>query len=317
MDTDVLVIGAGVIGLTTAITFAEAGARTTIWAAGDGPATTSYAAGASWGIHLLNPEGSVAAWSAATLDVLKRLATDPATGVRITAGMEASRVPMSAPDWGAPVDGLRPLAPDELPPGYVVGWHQRIPLVDMPVYLRYLRSRYDAEGGAFVSRRVGSLAEAAGAASLVVNATGMGARELAHDASLVPVRGQVVIVENIGVTEFFADGPDDSEELTYFFPHGDRILLGGVAVAGDWRRTPDPAVAAGIVERCAVIESRLRTARVIEHRVGLRPGRPRPRLEADTLPDGTPVIHNYGHGGSGVTLAWGCAAAVAALAATL
>ena len=44
-------------------------------------------------------------------------------------------------------------------------------------------------------------------------------------------------------------------------------------------------------------------------RVGLRPLRPaNVRLERET---GTRIIHNYGHGGSGVTFSWGCAEEVA------
>ena len=52
---------------------------------------------------------------------------------------------------------------------------------------------------------------------------------------------------------------------------------------------------------------------MIEERVGLRPGRPEVRLETDTVPDGRPVVHNYGHGGSGYILSWGCAHEVADL----
>jgi D-amino-acid oxidase len=44
---------------------------------------------------------------------------------------------------------------------------------------------------------------------------------------------------------------------------------------------------------------------VLEHKVGLRPGRPEIRLEREDGP--IPRIHNYGHGGSGITLSWGCA----------
>ena len=50
-----------------------------------------------------------------------------------------------------------------------------------------------------------------------------------------------------------------------------------------------------------------REARVITERVGLRPCRPEVRLEAETLPGGRVLWHNYGHGGAGVTLSWGCA----------
>ncbi|HEY2792992.1 MAG TPA: FAD-dependent oxidoreductase, partial [Micromonosporaceae bacterium] len=71
--------------------------------------------------------------------------------------------------------------------------------------------------------------------------------------------------------------------------------------------------AAGIVARCAAIDPRLASARVLEHRVGLRPSRPSVRLEA-VAQNGRTVIHNYGHGGSGVTLSWGCADDVVARA---
>ena len=264
----VLVVGAGVIGLTTAITFAESGVPTTIWAADDATATTSYAAGASWGVHLLSPRGRVAAWSAATLDVLRTLATDPATGVRITAGIEASRTPMAPPDWGAPVDGMRECTPEELPPGYVIGWHQRIPIVEMPVYLGYLQARFARAGGVIERRRIASLTETAGVAPVVVNCTGVGASDLTGDRDLVPIRGQVVIVANPGITEFFADGPKDSTDLTYWFPHRDTVLLGGTAVVGDWNRVPDPD--RGGRDRGAV---RGRRAEVRDRRSRRAPGR--------------------------------------------
>jgi D-amino-acid oxidase len=53
----------------------------------------------------------------------------------------------------------------------------------------------------------------------------------------------------------------------------------------------------------------LRSAEVLGHRVGLRPARPSVRLESVPHADGSPggVVHCYGHGGAGVTLAWGCA----------
>lgn len=48
--------------------------------------------------------------------------------------------------------------------------------------------------------------------------------------------------------------------------------------------------------------------------VGLRPGRPTVRLEAERR-DGGLLVHNYGHGGAGLTLSRGCASAVLALIA--
>lgn len=55
--------------------------------------------------------------------------------------------------------------------------------------------------------------------------------------------------------------------------------------------------------------------KVLEHLAGLRPARPEVRLEAEPATATRPrVIHDYGHGGSGITLSWGCADDVADLA---
>ena len=54
---------------------------------------------------------------------------------------------------------------------------------------------------------------------------------------------------------------------------------------------------------------------VLRERVGLRPFRKSGvRLEKEKLGDGRTVIHNYGHGGSGFTLSWGCAEEVVEVA---
>jgi glycine/D-amino acid oxidase-like deaminating enzyme len=62
----------------------------------------------------------------------------------------------------------------------------------------------------------------------------------------------------------------------------------------------------------------LQQAQVLDHWVGLRPGRTRVRLALDQAPGAggaaAPIIHNYGHGGSGLTLAWGCAGEAVQLA---
>ena len=53
--------------------------------------------------------------------------------------------------------------------------------------------------------------------------------------------------------------------------------------------------------------------KMVEDLVGLRPGRMEVRLEREEK-NGKYLIHNYGHGGSGVTLSWGCADEVVELA---
>jgi D-amino-acid oxidase len=191
----------------------------------------------------------------------------------------------------------------------------------MPVYLDYLVDRLIKAGGMLETGiTFGSPAEAAGrtAAKVLVNCTGTGAHGFARDPDVVPVRGQAVVVRNPGLSEFFIgigrDGSAAGHGLVYLFPHESTVVLGGTQDTGSWSREPDPATAARIVAGCAAVEPALRRARVIAHKAGLRPTRPQVRLEAEDLAGGRTLVHNYGHGGAGVTLSWGCAADAAALA---
>ena len=121
-----------------------------------------------------------------------------------------------------------------------------------------------------------------------------------------PIRGQILRVANPGLERFLLD-EENPEGVTYVVPRSADCILGGTAEEGDWNTRPDPRTAEAILRRCASLEPRLAGVEVLEHKVGLRPGRPEVRLELETLPGGAPCIHNYGHGGAGITLSWGCA----------
>jgi len=313
-DLDALVLGAGVSGLTTAVCLAESGLRVRVWADELPPATTSAAAGAMWGPYLVEPVDRVTAWSDRTLDTLRNLAGDPASGVRLVSGIEACRVAVDPPEWGSRLAGFGLCQPGELPNGFVAAWRYTAPVIDMPIYLGYLQQRLAAVNVTIQTRRVDAFDRAFAAAPIVVNCCGLGARHLVPDPDLTPIRGQLVVVDNPGLDEFFSEDTGMSPDLTHFYPHGDTVILGGTAEPGEWSRQPDPATAAAIIDRCADIEPRLRTARILGHRVGLRPTRPTIRLDEQPVHNGW-LIHNYGHGGAGVTLSWGCAAEVAELAA--
>jgi D-amino-acid oxidase len=259
-----------------------------------------------WGPYHVEPVDRVRVWGAETLHELRMLAVESDTGVRLVSGIEASRKAADAPAWATRLDDFRLCAPAELPAAFAVGWRFTAPIIDMPAYLAYLQRRLLAAGAHIELRRIGSLAEAAHVAQLVVNCAGIGARDLVPDPALFPIRGQLVVVENPGITEFFSEDTGSSPDLLHYAPHGDTMILGGTAEPNRWSREPDPAVAAAIIARCVTLEPLLRNAAVIGHRVGLRPSRPRIRVEADHI-DGTTVIHNYGHGGAGVSLSWGCA----------
>src|SRR5947209_4092870 len=138
---DVLVIGAGVVGLTTAISLAEAGLSVRIRTAALPAQTTSVAAGAVWGAVKVGPPDRVMEWGRVGLEVLSKLAAEPGTGVRLAAGREVSRAPFEPYHWMRLLPDLRPCEPSELPDGFSDGWFYTAPLVTMPVYLEYLRAR--------------------------------------------------------------------------------------------------------------------------------------------------------------------------------
>ena len=305
-EVDAVVVGAGVVGLTSAITLAEAGLATRVVTAEPPDATTSAAAGAIWGPVRCGPPERCNAWARTGLDVFASLADDPATGVHWLTGREVSATPAAPADWLYQLSQVDILDAAGLPTGFAAGWRYTAPAVNMPAYLRYLRRRYERLGGTVSAATVTALASVA--APVVVNCTGVGARSLVPDPAVVPVRGQVVVVENPGVSEFYIDHGDGGADYGYVFPHGDEVVLGGTAHEGASDLAPRPEVSERIRRDCAAAFPVLRGARVITERVGLRPVRPQVRLAAEELPGGRLLWHNYGHGGAGVTLSWGCAA---------
>ncbi|MEU6621342.1 FAD-dependent oxidoreductase [Streptomyces litmocidini] len=307
----VVVVGAGVVGLTAAVVLAEAGALVHVIAE-QVPGVTSLAAGAMWGPYLVEPKDKVDQWGRRSLEIFRQLAEDPSTGVRLTSGIETSRTAEAPPDWATTLPGFRPCELVELPAGFSVGYRFTVPLIDMPTYLAYLLRRLDVAGGTVEQRRLASLADA-GPAAVIVNCTGLGAKDLLPDPGVRPIRGQHIVVTNPGLTEFFSEDTGLSPNLLCFYPHGDTVVLGGIAIDGEGGLGPDDKAAVGILTRCAEVEPRLAQARILEHRIGARPTRARVRVEAERTEDGTVVVHNYGHGGAGVTLSWGCAEEAARL----
>jgi D-amino-acid oxidase len=292
----VAVIGAGVIGLTTAVCLREGGIEANVVTRDPPEATTSAVAAALWYPYRALPVDRVTSWSAVTYDEFARLAGVPGAGVRMREGAEVLAPDAPDPWWRDAVPDLRRIA-DEL--------RFTAPVVDMSVHLPWLVHRLRAAGGRIEQHAVRSLDEID--ADVLINCAGLGARELAGDRSVSAVRGQIVRVAAPGVTEWLVD-QRNPEHLVYIVPRERDVVLGGTAQEGDEDREPDPATTRAIVARCAERVPAVRDAPIVSVAVGLRPARPSVRLERRGR-----VVHCYGHGGAGVTLAWGCAVEVAAL----
>ena len=281
-------LGAGVVGLTCARALREAGFDVRVLAR-DEP-TVSGVAGGLWLPYATARDDRVLGWALDTLAWLE------AEGHPMVDYLHLER---AEPWWlGAlPAGRVRAARADELPAGHARGWVARVALVELPRHL-------DALGLSAVEHRdVTSLDELDG---LVVNCTGLGARALAADDTLTAVRGQVVHVRAPAGTPCVCD----EDTLTYVLPRADVCVVGGTHQPGDEDVTPRAAETAAILARAGALVPGLADAPVVGVRAGLRPVRAAgPRVERSG-----DVIHCYGHGGSGLTLSWGCAQDVVALA---
>jgi D-amino-acid oxidase len=304
----VTVLGAGVVGLTTAVSLLDAGCEVRVVTAAPVEDTTSYLAAGIWFPTHVGPPDRVARWGRRTFEVLAGQARDEVPGVVMRESLALYRQPPGQPDWAALVGQVRPAAVAELPPGYGYGLRFAVPLAEMPRYLRWLVEQVRERGGEIRMGRVSSLGELSdGWPEVLVNCSGLGARDLVGDLSVYPVRGQIVRVTNPGLTLSVRDEHHPAGRA-YVHPRSSDCILGGTLDEDQWDTEVDPATAEAIIARCTSIVPGLADAEVIEHLVGLRPARPEVRLE-ESPPDATGVriVHNYGHGGAGITLSWGCA----------
>ena len=307
----VAVVGAGVIGLTCALELTRAGHRVQVLTADPVEATTSAVAAAIVFPYRAAPADAVLRWVTASLPVFSALAADPATGVTLRPGLMVHRTDRPDLSWTAAVPGHRPATPEELPPGASAGTRCTLPIADTTRYLGWLSGACRAAGVDIVPRRVEGLSEVPG--DVVVVAAGLRSGALLDDDTLVPVQGQVVRLADPGVPGWFLDEHHPAG-LTFAIPRGGGdVVCGGTAVEGATGTEPDPDVEAAILARVRAVVPLLQDAPVLSRAVGLRPGRPSVRLDRTEI-DGRPVIACYGHGGAGVTLSWGCAADVVALA---
>ncbi|TCN38259.1 D-amino-acid oxidase [Kribbella orskensis] len=295
----VIVVGAGVIGLSCAVRLAESGYDVAVFARDLPLETTSAVAAAIWYPFLSAPEDRVAAWSRASYEEFSKLA-ESEPSVRLRQGREYLVDPRPTPVWASAVPDLERVGSP--PPGFSDGWSFTAPVIEMPVYLPYLVKRLESAGGTLTRAALSALPTAA---DVVVNAAGLGARLTASDPTVTPVRGQVLTVEQPGLTEWLI-ADRNPRDLTYVVPRENDVVVGGTNEPDSWDLSVNQQTAEQLLARATDLIPQLRKAKILRHRVGLRPARPAVRCEA-VHAGPQRIIHCYGHGGAGVTLSWGCA----------
>ncbi|KAH3850333.1 D-aspartate oxidase-like isoform X2 [Dreissena polymorpha] len=318
------VIGAGVIGLSSALRVLERfpNADVTVIAAQFSPDTTTNVSGGFWEPHLLGetPESDIRVWSGKTFEHMQGLADSEharATGATMVSGYRMTEAEEPVPFWKDLVLNFREMTEDELKPYHPMtkGSFFTTVMLDPALYLQWLKTRFQERGGRLLQRRLSSLHELlSDAYDVIINCTGTGARELLGDDKVQAVRGQVMRAEASWVRHFVICVGKD--HLAYVLPSMNYVVLGGTRQVGDWDTRVRAVDRDHIWGICTKYMPSLKSAEVQSDHVGLRPSRTSVRLELERVAMGgkhVPVIHNYGHGGGGVTLHWGCADHVVSL----
>lgn len=325
----IAVIGAGVVGLSSAIRLREGGWDVTIFAERRTPNTTSNRAGAVFTPFRLQGDTRAERWSQESY----RTYCDLAERVGLSAGVRLGPLKeffftrlTDRPWWTRYVQGYERLT--DLPAMYADGVAVIVPRIDMTRYMPWLERRYceDLEGTIQTTHLSYFASLYEHGFEVVVNCSGLGAREISQDSAVTPMRGQILhVAKNLPIDECLVE-EGRGELTTYVFPFEDYIVLGGTYEPGEWNEETDEPALAAIIHRCRAMLAALGYAdsdRLGEERLralaGLRPARivgdcdESIRLEREHVGNGHWIVHNYGHGRAGVTLSWGCAAEVVEL----
>ena len=237
----VAVIGAGVMGLTTARLAQEAGFAVTIYTKALTPDTTSNIAGGQF-----HPFGHfdraqvTPEWRGQYLAALDyswrrfQIMVGDDYGIRWlptyverTEGPERQLLPTFPPH-------NRVLRPEEHPFPVANMTRYETIYVETGRFLRELTRDVQIAGGTIRVRDFATPADVAALPEqLVFNCTGLGSRELFGDTGLHPIRGQLaILIPQLEVRYAFMG------EAGHMFPRADGILLGGTYERGEWDATP-------------------------------------------------------------------------------
>ena len=323
----VVVVGAGVIGLTTALHLLErlpGQLDLTLIADQFPPNTTSDKAGMILSECRHQNQGTkgeiqtkdIMRWTKATFQKFHSIyRSEENADVEITLqhGYQVFEdIPDCDPWWKDEVFGFRRVELDSveaniarIPPGTREVWSFGTYFVDNTVYINWLLRKVKQGGVKIQQRKIFNLDELS-SYDIIINCTGLGSCDLLGDKLMYPIRGQVVLVRAPWVRTWFMKDEDD-DNILYILPRSRDVVLGGTTEAGNWSETPNPETALRILKKCQEFVPSLAGAEVIREWAGLRPQRDPIRLECCGGPGDSMLIHCYGHGGMGVVLSWGCA----------
>lgn len=285
---NIAIIGAGVIGLTSAIELIQAGyKKLTVYAENITPYTTSDVAAAICGTQKFYPEFENT-WYQNTLLKYEQLLSVKNSGISKLNYLEMKKKKSTPSD-------------------YICTSTKKVFLINSKINMPFLMELLNKNNITIKKEKIINIHELTKQYNIIINCAGLGARKIFLDENIFPVRGQIVIVskpKNLNACMAVL-----VDELTYIIPRDKDCILGGTEEINNWNLEPDKTITYQIIERAQQLYPLLKNEKILDVKVGLRPSRHKIRVETEKLDDRL-IIHNYGHGGEGYSFSWGCAKAV-------
>ena len=219
--------------------------------------------------------------------------------------------------WSSVVDQFAVIPSSKLPPGVYCGVSFNAFAINVDKFLLYLRSSMEALGCKTVHARLpidkgirNALEKAKDLAGgpqvhAYVNATGIGAKQLAGDVAIDALRGQTVLVKGEASRISTRVGKTKNDILVVIpRPGSGTSAIGVTKEPGIWDTSVKEDTTERFLRGCKELAPELLNKdgefEVLSAQVGLRPARKGgPRVEAEVLRGGELVIHEYGHSGAG------------------
>jgi D-amino-acid oxidase len=313
MNKKIAIVGAGISGLSCAYFLSEKKFDITILAKAFSPDITSNRAAAFWfPYHVRNDKRGIN-WCKKSYDFYEKISADVSTGISMKQLIKVLRenVEEEEPVWieFMPKGVCNIIPKEKLQPGIARAYDVKVPLIETQIFLPYLQNLLQQKNVVFKKQTINNLNELS-SFDTIINCSALGARELCNDKTVIPVRGQVALLETKTERPIYLD----NETPLYIVPRKDAMIVGGTYEENIFKEETEPRTIEKILHIAYNTFPELKQQKVIGSWAGLRPYRTEVRLEHEA---GTNIIHNYGHGGSGFTLSFGCAEDVLHLVDTI